>query len=553
VTRPKPACPAASSASPGARPRWWRTTLVISAASLALTVVALASAQVALPQALSPHVAALLTAAAVVAVVAGAGLGWSLVRAVTALESTPDAAAALAARLPQAVTRTVWLSGAAVATLALAEAVRHPGPAVAVWTVAIAAAAFVATAALAATLLTRAALRRRGRAAQARQRARRMPRRLAGELALLAVGAAGPAAALGLGSGAPPGIVVALLALVLVAAAMIGRAVGTDAALAVGQSAAALYALSPQLEAPSAAGGGRGLRDPVTAEARAVALATTQVGDRLAKLRRTRGHTLERALEAERLRTQFLANTSHELRSPLHAVLGYTDLLLRGVDGPLADAQRHSLDHIQRSGAQLLFIIQEVLDLARIDAGKLDLVRSLAIPGELVEQAVEEMRRRFPAITIDVATRLERGLPTISADAYRMVQALTYLLIYAVEATTAGGRRKRARIIVGARQSQRGPERRCDFTVAAPDANLAAHEHERLFDGFRLVTGRTGLGLGPHLAKRFVELHDGDVHTGPPGPGVRFDVSLPAPPQAPSPAAPSPAAPGVGAVVKSDG
>jgi signal transduction histidine kinase len=513
-----------------------RASLIVSAAGLLLAALALASAQLALPSALAAHASTLLAAAAVAAVVAGAGMGWSLARGVDALAGTPEAASELAARLPGAVTRAVTLAGGAVAALALVEAARHDAPPRALWAIGAAGASFVATIAVAAALSTRAVLRRRGLATRPGHAARHLARRLRGEAVLVVVAGVGPAAALALGAGAPPLVVASLVALAVALVAIAARLLGLEVQGAVAHAASELRALgAPGAPPPAHAAAIAAPASPSVREARELAHAAAQLADRVTQLRLTRRLAVERAHEAERLRTRFLANTSHELRSPLHAVLGYTDLLLRGVDGPLGDAQRASLERIQGAGGHLLHIITEVLDLARIDAGRLDLVRMHAIPAELVEQAIEELRKRFPAVSIEVSTRLGRGLPTLWVDQYRVVQALTYLLTYAVEAVTVGQRRRRARLVVSARLLEQQADggqggqgcQGCEISVASPDATLETDEHDRLFDGFRLLTGRAGLGLGPHLARRFVELHGGTVNIAPPGQGVRFDVVLP--------------------------
>jgi K+-sensing histidine kinase KdpD len=97
-----------------------------------------------------------------------------------------------------------------------------------------------------------------------------------------------------------------------------------------------------------------------------------------------------------------------------------------------------------------------------------------------------------------------------------------------VEAVTVGSQRRKVRLLLAARRvdAANGRSSSIELSLQAPDATLAADEPTRVFDGFRLLTGRSGLGLGPHLARRFVELHMGEVNLVP-GQGVRFDVSLP--------------------------
>jgi signal transduction histidine kinase len=143
----------------------------------------------------------------------------------------------------------------------------------------------------------------------------------------------------------------------------------------------------------------------------------------------------------------------------------------------------------------------------------------------------------MPNIAVDVATRLDRQLPLLTVDTYRLVQALTYLCSYAVAATTSG--KKKVKLTLSARVRGSAPSvpppagsgqvwRQLEIVVAAPDAEVPPDERRRIFDGFRGVKGRTGLGLGPHLARRFVELHGGSVVLTPGPGGLSFEVVLPA-------------------------
>jgi len=504
-----------------------RTSLLTSTAGLGLAALALASAQLALPAPMPPLVANLLAWAITAAVVAGVVMGWSWSRSLTALAASPEAARELAGRLPATLRRLVVAVGGIISAIALGEAARRGAPLAALYAGGAAATAALASLSVTAALAARLALRRArvpvGRATS-----------VASDGVLLIVGALAPAMAMALGAGGPPAVVLSVFAWLLVLAASALRTLDIAAHTSLRRSGHILLAL----EAPPPPPGstpplGTALHDAAHApalvrEARALAQATAQLADRVTQLRLTQKLAVERALESERLRTQFLANTSHELRTPLHAVLGFTDLLLRGVDGPLEPEQRTSLERIRDSGTQLLRIVQEVLDLARMDAGKLELVRMPGIVTELIEQAVEEVRARFPDLTLDVSTRIERGLPTLQLDPYRVVQALTYLLAYAVEAVTVGSQRRKVRLLLAARRvdSAGGRTSVVELSLQAPDATLAADEPARVFDGFRLLTGRSGLGLGPHLGRRFVELHGGEV-TLVAGQGVRFDVTLP--------------------------
>ena len=442
----EPATRAATAHLPVRPPRGrFRASLVTSAAGLGLSVLALSSSQLALAQPLPQQVANLLAAAIAAAVVAGAVMGWSWSRSLTALHATPEAARELAGRLPATLRRVVVAVGATLAAVVLGEAARRGAALPALYAAAASVTAALASLSVTAALTARLALRRArvpvGRASN-----------VTADGVLLLVGALTPAAALALGAGGPPAVIVSALAWLLVLAASSLRALDVAAHAGLRRASDVLHELEipptpPGATPPHGITAFDAAHAPALVhEARVLAQATAQLADRVTQLRLTRQLAVERALESDRLRTQFLANTSHELRTPLHAILGFTDLLLRGVDGPLEPAQTTSLERIRESGTQLLRIVQEVLDLARMDAGKLDLVRMPGIVTELIEQAVEELRARFPGLTFDVSTRIERGLPTLQLDPYRVVQALTYLLAYAVEAVTFGSQRRKVRL-----------------------------------------------------------------------------------------------------------
>jgi signal transduction histidine kinase len=494
------------------------------ATGVSLASLSLAAAHVALRRTVPPMVTYLLASASVAALVSGGAFGFALLRTLARLPR--DAAREPLARLPITLVRLVVLIGALLSASGLVVAIIRGVPAPAVLASAASVVATLATLGVTASIAAGSAVRPLLGAVDpdlpAPARRHPLATRLGGGAFAMAAAAITPGAALALGADAPPIVVLSTLAWLLALAAITTSLVAVETADEIGGATtrlAAAIATRPAGAPPSPLAAAR------VGDVRSVEQLVVNLGDKIAQLRLTRGLAVERAREAERLRTQFLANISHDLRSPLHAVLGFSDLLMRGVDGPLAPAQQQSIEKIRQNGTHLLHIIQEVLDLARVDAGRLDLVRTPAIVAELLEQSMDEVRARFPQLALEVSTRLERGLPTLSVDPYRLVQALAYLGTYAVEASTAGTQRKKVRLLLGGHI--RPDMRAFELVIGAPDADLDQKERDHLFDGFRGLKGRSGLGLGPHLARRFVELHGGAVGLGPPAPGLRFEITLP--------------------------
>src|SRR5689334_7698349 len=123
------------------------------------------------------------------------------------------------------------------------------------------------------------------------------------------------------------------------------------------------------------------------------------------------------AAEAANLaKSQFLANMSHELRTPLNAILGFSEVLENGIGGPLQSRQAEYVGLIRQSGEHLLHLINEILDLARIDAGKLDLQEEVLDARSLVERTIALVKERAAATLLNLAVDIEEGMPTLWVD-----------------------------------------------------------------------------------------------------------------------------------------
>ncbi len=210
-------------------------------------------------------------------------------------------------------------------------------------------------------------------------------------------------------------------------------------------------------------------------------------------------------VEANRLKNQFLATMSHELRTPLNSIIGYGQVLLRGIDGELNGEQSEDVRRIMQSGHNLLAIINDILDLSKIDAGRLDIrLAPVDVKKALVSavQSVEPMARK-KGLRVDV--RIDELLPLVWADEDRLRQVLMNLLSNAVKFTREGGIRVEARDI-GQAQVQ--------VSVIDSGVGIAAADYKTIFDEFYQVdSSRTrefgGTGLGLAITKRLVELMGG--------------------------------------------
>jgi len=223
---------------------------------------------------------------------------------------------------------------------------------------------------------------------------------------------------------------------------------------------------------------------------------------------------------ASRAKSQFLASVSHELRTPMNAILGFTDALLAGVDGPLNDEQKASLGWVQRGGRDLLGLINEILDLSKIEAGKLTIDPQPFDPRELVESVVAQHR----SLAAQKGIRLrweDAGTPAeVVLDGQRVRQILVNLLGNALKFTDAG---EVTAVSGGATEGR--------FQVAVRDTGpgIAPEQHALIFEEFGQGGGdASGTGLGLAISRRLARVMGGDVTVESDlGQGATFHVTLP--------------------------
>jgi signal transduction histidine kinase len=208
--------------------------------------------------------------------------------------------------------------------------------------------------------------------------------------------------------------------------------------------------------------------------------------------------------EASKHKSQFLANMSHELRTPLNAILGYTELILDNIYGDVPDKARTTLERVQSNGKHLLALINDVLDLSKIEAGQLTLaLTDYALKDVVLSvfSAVEPLaREKELALAIEVAP----DLPTGRGDERRLTQVLLNLVGNAIKFTDQG------EVVIKA-SAQNG-----SFTVAVRDTGLGIGpaDQAKIFEEFRqadssLTRKKGGTGLGLSISRRIVEMHGG--------------------------------------------
>jgi signal transduction histidine kinase len=239
-----------------------------------------------------------------------------------------------------------------------------------------------------------------------------------------------------------------------------------------------------------------------------------------------RGGELERANEELRWSTEakerFFASMSHELRTPLNAILGYQDLLLDGIVGTLPEGARSFLERAQRATRSLLLLVNDVLDLSKLAAGKMDLVCHPVRVRAVVDEALAtvEPLAAVQGITVEVVSH--DPVPLVSTDADRVRQILLNLLSNAVKFTDRGG------ITVTIEPVADGW---VDVHVADTGRGIAPEHQERIFHEFEQIAGSGvsgGTGLGLPISRRLARLLGGELRVkSTPGEGSVFTLRLP--------------------------
>ena len=247
---------------------------------------------------------------------------------------------------------------------------------------------------------------------------------------------------------------------------------------------------------------------------------TRELATALAELD-AKGRELE---QVSRHKSQFLANMSHELRTPLNAILGFSQVLREQLVGDVNDKQREYLDDILSSGNHLLALINDILDLSKVESGQIELEVAPFSLREALERGVVMVREQALNESVQVALAAAPDVDIVTGDERRIRQVIFNLLSNAVKFTPAGG-------VVDVSAARVNGEVR--VSVADTGPGIGAEDHERIFAEFQqteagVVQGE-GTGLGLALSKRLVELHGGRIWVdSEPGKGSTFVFALPA-------------------------
>jgi signal transduction histidine kinase len=227
---------------------------------------------------------------------------------------------------------------------------------------------------------------------------------------------------------------------------------------------------------------------------------------------------------ANKHKSEFLANMSHELRTPLNAIIGFSEVLIERMFGEVNEKQADYLKDIHDSGKHLLSLINDILDLSKIEAGRMELELSTFHLPSALSNAMTLVRERAQRHGIELGLDVDKSLGEFEADERKVKQILLNLLSNAVKFTPDGGRVDVSAVMNG---------KNVEIAVRDTGIGIAPEDHAKVFEEFVQV-GRDytrkaeGTGLGLALTRRFVELHGGEIRLASvPGKGSTFTITLP--------------------------
>ncbi len=215
---------------------------------------------------------------------------------------------------------------------------------------------------------------------------------------------------------------------------------------------------------------------------------------------------ITKEVEADRAKSEFISTVSHELRTPMTAIKGYTDLLYGGAVGPLNENQKHFLNVIQNNTGRLIALINDLLDISRIETGRVRFEPVQVKLGEIIADVVEAMAARAQARGLMLSYEVDAGLPEVMGDRDRLYQVLTNLIGNAINYTPEGQVTVEATNVGVAVQ----------VSVRDTGVGIEPEDISRIFDRFYraddpVVQAASGTGLGLPIVKMFVEMHGGRV------------------------------------------
>ncbi len=221
-------------------------------------------------------------------------------------------------------------------------------------------------------------------------------------------------------------------------------------------------------------------------------------------------HANEQLRELDRLKSQFLANMSHELRTPLNSIIGFSRVMLKGIDGPLTDLQRQDLTTIHESGQHLLGLINDMLDQSKIEAGKMELTFEYFPIERVIKGVMSTATALVKDKPIELRLEIPDDLPNVWGDEFRTRQILLNLVSNAAKFTEEGS------ITISAFVTQEDGDKFLQISVSDTGIGIAEEDMDRIFEAFLQVDSSTtrkvgGTGLGLPISKSLVELQGGRI------------------------------------------
>ncbi len=249
------------------------------------------------------------------------------------------------------------------------------------------------------------------------------------------------------------------------------------------------------------------------------------VVERTVKLEETNQKLFETAIQLAKVgksKSEFLTNMSHELRTPLNSILGFSEVLYDQTFGPMNEKQKMYIENVLTSGRHLLSLINEVLDLAKVEAGKMTLEFGEVLLRDVVDDAVTLVKESAYKKNLEVKVEIPDAAGTVRADGLKLRQVLCNLLFNAVKFTPSGGS-------LGVRAQI--DDSKIHIAVWDTGVGIDQENLERIFEAFSRVespyTKETeGTGLGLALCKKMVELHGGRIWAESPGLGLGTTVKF---------------------------
>jgi signal transduction histidine kinase len=212
--------------------------------------------------------------------------------------------------------------------------------------------------------------------------------------------------------------------------------------------------------------------------------------------------------QASQLKSQFLANMSHEFRTPLNAILGYTSMLLQGVSGEVSPPQKNKMLRVDSNARHLLSIINDILDISRIEAGKMPLhLEEFEMPA-LISELLAEVEPLIQKAKLQTLTEVQLAGSMVHSDRQKVKQIVLNLLTNAIKFTPQG----EVKVVV------RSDEERRELRIAVQDTGIgiATQDHDKVFEDFRQADSSVtreygGAGLGLAICRRLAKMLDGRI------------------------------------------